>query len=78
MDYCAHENNLLHRLEIYDKSQKFVFSNRPQNFFISSLSRNLILSCKMKKIAHFSFAKSQKLILVKINMKINTRENLFL
>lgn len=46
MDYCAHENNLLHRSEIYEKSQKsiFVFSNRPQNFFIYSLSQNLILA----------------------------------
>ena len=50
MDYYAHENNLLHRSEIYEKSQKsiFVFSNRPQNFFIYSLSQNLILA-KWKK-----------------------------
>ena len=46
MDYYAHESNLLHRSEIYEKSQKsiFVFSNRPQNFFIYSLSQNLILA----------------------------------
>ena len=46
MDYYARENNLLHRLEIYEKSEKsiFVFSNRPQNFFIYSLLQNLILA----------------------------------
>ena len=46
MDYYAHENNLLHRSEIYEKSQRsiFVFSNCPQNFFIYSLSQNFILA----------------------------------
>ena len=46
MDYWAHENNLFHRSKTYEKSQKsiLVFANRPQSFFIYSLSQNLILA----------------------------------
>ena len=60
------------------RNQYFVFSNRPQNLILAKFLYFFPFakfnSCKMKKFAYFLFAKSQKLILV----KIITRENLFL
>ena len=65
MDYCAHEDNLLHCSEDMKslRNQYFVLSNGLENLILKNLiyvfSFVKFNSCKMKKIAYFLFAKSQ-------------------
>ena len=59
MDYCAHEDNLLHRSEDMKslRNQYFVLSNGLQNLILKKLIYFFCFvkfnSCKMKKIAYF-------------------------
>ena len=72
--------NLLHRSGDMKslKNQYFVFLNSLQNVMLEKFIYYFLFvkfnSRKMKTIAYFSFGKSQKLVIE----KINTRENLFL